>query len=181
VAVAVIPGAAKAQPSDNGLPPGATVTGPTGGLSADGYVATPPPLAAPGAPAPDALVARLRGSQAARQGFALEALVYSRAITDAVPDGVDASVASLLGLLSIKAGPGANVPPTMTPGAYKAVRVWLDGLAPPLPHRSLPFTLPADVIAAVNADATAMDPGAPPLEVTPTAAGGGAGAVAPAG
>lgn len=116
---------------------------------------TPPPVA--GTPSHSTLVSRLSSSDAARQVFAYQALMYEWNITGAVPDGLMGPVtAGLIRSLDIQS---SISPPSGNFRGATSVRRLVDvirrtnGGNLPAP-RLLPFTLPRSVISQVNATGT---------------------------
>lgn len=150
VTVLTPPGASGYFPSSTGQNVGLT-SGPNG--------ADPSP----------SLVARLRGSTAAQQIFALQALAYSTHYTDAIPDGIEGPITD--GILTSTVGASR-----FSPSLYPAVRAAL--LAQPtaseMAMRNLPYTLPSDLIASIGQTAASMDPQSPQLAVLPQISGGAA-------
>lgn len=115
-----------------------------------------------GADPSPSLVARLRGSDAAKRIFATQALAYSTRYTDAVPDGIEGPITDGI----IQSTVGAT---SFAPQLYPAIRQAL--LAQPaaseMGMRILPYTLPNDLIKSVNQVAVSMDPQTPLLQVLP--------------
>lgn len=119
----------------------------------------PPTYGPNGQDPPAALVARLRTSETARRVFALQALAYSYGFTDAVPDGIEGPVTDAIihQLNVLDALP--NEPSRMTDRTLGIAHAGLTarfGLNPQF--SPLPYTLPQDVLDAVNRSAYALDP-----------------------
>ena len=106
-----------------------------------------------GADPSPSLVARLRGSDLARQIFYLQAWLYSIGFTSAVPDGIEGPVTD-----SMISGATQGAYSSYGPGVMAAVRQGTATLSNSGTLRNIPFTLPSDVIAAVQASAAAADP-----------------------
>lgn len=129
-----------------------------------------PQQSAPAAPSvgpngPDPLptvVARLRSSDnQPKQIFYVQAMMYSNYLDDAPPDGVDGQHTDAM--ISRATGGQSS---TYGPAVPAAVRAFVASNSQGT--RLLPFTLPQDVIDAVNSDASFVDSGAVPLQVMPT-------------
>jgi hypothetical protein len=107
-----------------------------------------------GADPSPSLVARLRGSDLARQIFFLQAYLYSIGFTSAIPDGIEGPVTD-----SMISGATQGAYTSYGPGVLTAVRQGVMNTANSNTLRNLPFTLPSDVIAAVQTSAGSVDPG----------------------
>lgn len=147
------------------LPPPGGGTGPSTppANAPTGVGSAPVPSMGPNGPnPPSALVNRLRTSETARRVFALQALAYSYAVTDAVPDGIEGPVTD--GIIR-SLGQSAPMTNSTLGGVDTSLRTRFGDIDA---YRSLPFTLPQDVIDAVNRSAASIDPSYPTLQVFPT-------------
>lgn len=141
-------------------------TGSTVGLSFGPNGADPSP----------ALVARLRGSLAARQIFALQALAYSLRYTDAIPDGIEGPITD--GIIQSTVG-ATRFSPSLYPAIQRAILA--TPTASEMAVRVLPYTLPSDLIPLVNQAARSMSSTSPLVQVLPQLPNASSGAVSPAG
>ena len=166
--------AAAATPGASAVP-GTTTTSfpapPVSGYSqANGQSSSIGSTSGPNGPDPSpALVARLRGDDNARQVFGFQAEAYSNGATEAVPDGIDGQVTDAL--VSVMTRGQSS---TFGPSVLANARAYIDSLGSTFSVRLLPFTLPQDVIDAVNASVQSVDPGAGPLQVLATIGPSGA-------
>ena len=115
-----------------------------------------------GADPSPALVTRLRGSLAARQIFALQALAYSTRYTDAVPDGIEGPITD--GILTSLVG-ASRFSPSLYPAAQRALLS--NPTASEFAMRTLPYTLPNDLISQINQAATGMSSTSPLVQALP--------------
>jgi hypothetical protein len=132
----------------------------------------------PNGPDPDpALVDRLRASDQARQIFALQAMLYSAGFADPltgnlqVPDGIegpitDRQIARINQLGSYSSEPGRFTNRSIM-NADGVLQAQAGGSLQGFGLQLLPFTLPQDVLDAVNSSAAAVDTFYPSVQARP--------------
>lgn len=127
-----------------------------------------------GADPSPALVTRLRGSLAARQLFAMQALAYSTRYTDAIPDGIEGPITD--GIIQSTVG-ATRFSPTLYPAIQRALLA--QPTASEMAMRLLPYTLPNDLIGSINQAATAMSSTSPLVQALPQLANASSGVAPP--
>lgn len=163
------PAALPSGTQTSALPPGVTATAPshttTAGTPSQGYT---PTYGIGGVQDPSpSLVSRLTASDQARQVFALQSLLYSYGYTDAIPDGIEGGetdylIGQINQLGSFSGEPNHYTRNTIR-NAYQVMQARFG--SNPIDYRVLPYSLPSDVIDAVNRSQNAVAPGVPPIQV----------------
>lgn len=113
------------------------------------------------------LIHRLRTDNGYRENFALQALFYSWGFTESVPDARmgPATHANIRKINEMYGDPAPADDQFRTRTMNRVIDVLIRTTHLPGPYRLLPFTLPRDVVDAVNSTMNRLTPNGPRLQV----------------
>ncbi len=113
------------------------------------------------------LIHRLRTDEGYRENFALQALFYSWGFTESVPDALmgPATRTNIRKINELYGDPAPASDQFQQRTMNRVIDVLIRTTHLPGPYRLLPFTLPRDVVDAVNSSMNRLTPGGPALQV----------------